>query len=211
MTLSIADAIRIVNDAGCPDIIDAYPQVKQVMLLAYEAGVVAERGGLSTGAMTRDDILRMAEEARLGYRIPGRGELPGTWVGTDLIVLERFAVLVAERANEALRTAQIQKEELKVRIARVGLDGNIAKAKAVAAEREACAKVCEARADAVAYGANGSLAEEYSEAIECAEAIRARRAAPELRPNRADCPDSPNVAPSDQLIETQVKPDGTPS
>jgi hypothetical protein len=74
--------------------------------------------------MTREDVIRMAKEAKLNIGPAGMGQT--VWGGDA--ELERFAVLVA------------------------------------AAEREACAKVCEKTDDGTPY----NLAEE------CAAAIRAR-------------------------------------
>lgn len=51
---------------------------------------------------------------------------------------EVAAAVAAER--EAWQSVQAQNEQLKARIARVGLEGNLAKARAVHAEREACAE-----------------------------------------------------------------------
>lgn len=82
--------------------------------------------------MTRDDIIRMAREAGI---YPANHE--------TISMLERFAALVAAAEREARQAAQVQNEELKARIARVGLEGNLAKAKAVKAEREACADIAD--------------------------------------------------------------------
>lgn len=133
--------------------------------------------------MTRDDIIRMAREA---------GFLTGTINGADgqpayplvapighgcMVEIERFASLVTAAERKARQDAQIQNEELKARIARVGLEGNLAKAKAVKDEREACAQV--------ALQIGEVMADRYGVAAECIttaeaieEAIRARGTAP---------------------------------
>lgn len=43
----------------------------------------------------RDDVLRMASEAKLGRLMPAEPGLPGTWWGTNLECLEQFAELLA--------------------------------------------------------------------------------------------------------------------
>ncbi len=85
--------------------------------------------------MNRDDIIRMAREAGIGWleRAEGISEF-----------LERFAHLVAAAERERIITANAPEIE-KVNVYIKALEH------AVAAEREACAKVCEAegkRADA---------------------------------------------------------------
>lgn len=100
--------------------------------------------------MTRDDIIRMAREAGIDAESDTLCRYEG-WVEP----LERFAGLVAaaEREHRAFEIAECY---------RCGWDGG------VKAEREACAKVCEAQIeewvdDRPRYAAS-----------ECAAAIRAR-------------------------------------
>ena len=89
--------------------------------------------------MTREDIIRMAEEA-------GFNQILATYAGADVWIddgfyvkeLERFAALVA------------------------------------AAEREACARVCEGRANGYQYATDPYAHEHITEANYCAAAIRAR-------------------------------------
>ena len=96
--------------------------------------------------MTRDDIIRMAREAEIG-------DSHGYIIANEQAHLERFAALIA--AAERNRTwTQDHWTEYERGIA--------------AAEREACAKVCE----------NGTFLHDFSpEAVysrACARAIRAR-------------------------------------
>lgn len=117
---------------------------------------------------TSDDIIRMAREAATqhGHTINFSDEIVET--------LMSFAELVTAAERKARQDAQIQNEELKARIARVGLEGNLAKAKAVKAEREACAQVC----DSVYHQHIGPQYGEVRHGIAaCAAAIRARGAA----------------------------------
>ena len=91
--------------------------------------------------MTRDDIIRMAREA--GFMVVSEGEPEtGAWYECFTEEIERFAALVAARALEG------------------SYDEMIALVRA--AEREACAKVCEE------WGAWNNVA------ADCAAAIRAR-------------------------------------
>ena len=94
--------------------------------------------------MNREDIVRLAREA--GAYEPTNED---DWA-FELVDLERFAALVAA----AERDANLQQIEIIVEAA-------------VAAEREACAKVC---VDLVlAFAGRADLT-----ALQCAEAIRAR-------------------------------------
>jgi hypothetical protein len=102
--------------------------------------------------MTRDDIIRLALEA--GFDVNDHGE----WVGDkDGKCLERFASFVAA-------------------VKPTDEDCSSVAALVAAAEREACAKVC----DGIRYGGycppeDGAAREYYnSAAAECADAIRAR-------------------------------------
>lgn len=70
--------------------------------------------------MTREDIIRMAKEARMPY-------FYGTWEIANLDGLERFAALVA--AHERAECAKFCRLMIE---------------KAITDEREECAKVCEA-------------------------------------------------------------------
>ena len=69
--------------------------------------------------MTQEDIIRMAREADVSIR--------GNW---DEMALERFAALVEEAATEAANV-------------RANNSWTLMCKKMVAAEREACAKVCD--------------------------------------------------------------------
>ena len=100
--------------------------------------------------MTRDDVIRMARGAG-AYPLLSEGnhQLSG-----DAAAIERFAALIeaaaTEKANDRANTSWALMCE-----------------KMVAAEREACAKVCELRRT------GGNIREDI-EAKRCAEAIRAR-------------------------------------
>jgi len=72
--------------------------------------------------MTKEDIIRMAREAEFDSH--------GHIIANQLAHLERFAALVAEAATEAAN-------------ARANTSWSLMCKKLVAAEREACAKVCE--------------------------------------------------------------------
>jgi len=93
--------------------------------------------------MNRDDIIRMAREAGLHH-----------YGGNVDDSLERFAKLI--RNDYSTKHAQLWLKRID---------------EAVAAEREACAKVCEAIWN---YPENGMATEEQCYGDECAAAIRAR-------------------------------------
>lgn len=100
--------------------------------------------------MTREDIIRMAREA--GFHSHHNPDLYDCMVASDKSI-ERFATLVADAEakriyDEGMVTVGHMRE-------------------AVLAEREACAKVCDAR-----Y--MGDNNREDMEAMRCAAAIRAR-------------------------------------
>lgn len=97
--------------------------------------------------MTRDEILAMAREAW------GDGWFPALHTFTD--ELARFAALVAEKAEAKAND-------------RANTSWKLMCEKMVAAEREACAQVCDAKAHEVRLWCN------ESNVIACAAAIRAR-------------------------------------
>jgi hypothetical protein len=105
--------------------------------------------------MTRDDIIRMAREA-------GAGNLHGgEWALFGDASLERFAALVEAPLEKRIQDLYSQIEVLEKQLDdqyKMGME----------AEREACAKVCEAIATET-YGM--TKLREYGE---CAAAIRAR-------------------------------------
>jgi DNA-binding IclR family transcriptional regulator len=108
--------------------------------------------------MTRDEIIQMAREA--GFTVSLGSPAPEKHV--------RFYALATAKEREARQAAQIENEELKARLARADLEQQ----RAVLAEREACAKVC----DGVYHQHIGP---EYGEVrygiAACAAAIRARK------------------------------------
>jgi hypothetical protein len=77
--------------------------------------------------MTQEDIIRMAREASASMLHGGEYDLVGN------TAIERFAALVAAAATEAAN-------------ARANTSWALMCEKMVAAEKEACAKVCDARA-----------------------------------------------------------------
>ncbi len=111
--------------------------------------------------MTRDDIIRMARGADPGFETD-------TFHAESLVgmeAIERFAALVAAAERErAILIAKDMKQELQAKFEQTYIEGVIAGA---TAEREACAKVCEARH-------MGDNNREDQEAKRCAAAIRAR-------------------------------------
>lgn len=129
-----------------------------------------------------DRLSRMAFEAGLA---PCSSDM--------LAALARFEALATARANEARRQAQIENQALKEREARAGL----VMRRAVAKERELCLEIADACADADMH------------ASMVANAIRARRDAPELRPGADGATDSPSVGVAEQQIATLIQPDAT--
>ena len=137
--------------------------------------------------MTRDDIIRMARKCSFGWAAPGRGP-----VLMSEEQIERFAALVAEAEREAcaekvrgfFAAAQFDRrhrgfDDVRVTIGDVNdladsicknpleigtVKNSLIADEAVAAEREACAKVCE----------DGINSEQYPTLTEIAAAIRAR-------------------------------------
>jgi hypothetical protein len=109
--------------------------------------------------MTKEDIIRMAREAQLGTSLTHKGGEQRVWIeGADWHdELERFAALVAEHERERIIAANAPEiERINAYIKELE--------EAVAAEREACAKVVEA------IERNGAWVTKE----EAAEAIRAR-------------------------------------
>ena len=103
--------------------------------------------------MTKDEILSMARES--GFeRLFGDVD----WVCLDED-LERFSDLVAEKATEQANARQNASWALMCE-------------KMVTAEREACAKVCDARV--FARDGGGNIYKREATASQCALAIRAR-------------------------------------
>lgn len=103
--------------------------------------------------MSRDDVLRMAREAKFPVNHPD-------WADAAV----RFAALVAADANHARIAAQDKNEELKAQLAAAGVAERRAVHTAVLAERAACLESADLCADADMHA---SMA---------ANAIRARRA-----------------------------------
>jgi hypothetical protein len=85
--------------------------------------------------MSRDEIIKMAREAGIFTT-----DLHCATASIDIV--ERFAALVAAAERQARQAAQVENEALKARIARADVELQ----RAVIAEREACAKVCDEQA-----------------------------------------------------------------
>ena len=119
--------------------------------------------------MTQDEIIRMALEA--GFQ--------DFAIGVRQENLERFAALVAAHVkSDQIQTAYQQGcEDMKRRMEKrmQQLEGQLQLCQtSVAHEREACAKVCEERADSYKYATDPWAHEHISEANTCAAAIRTR-------------------------------------
>ena len=113
--------------------------------------------------MTRDDIIRMAREAEL-QEVVEKTDHHTIVKMMDVPALERFAALVAAAERDrVLEIAKGMQEELQAKFEQNYMQGVIAGA---AAEREACAKVCESLA--------GSMWVTREASLECSDAIRAR-------------------------------------
>ena len=104
--------------------------------------------------MTQEDIIRMAREAGIEFDLIDEDEGQICYITSE--GLERFAALVAAAATEAAN-------------ARANTSWALMCKKMVAAEKEACAKVCDARA--IEY--DGFSAEQNA-SEKLAAAIRAR-------------------------------------
>lgn len=113
--------------------------------------------------MTRDEIIQIAREAGTPYV---NRHYPGvTSFGFTEHALERFAALVAEAATEEAN-------------ARANKSWTLMCEKMVAAEREACAKVCEeAKSRIFPFYDKTTLEAAHNVATNLADAIRARGAA----------------------------------
>ena len=94
--------------------------------------------------MTKNEIIEMAKQAGAVYSNDHAASL----LDDEIII---FAKLVAQHERERLTDAAMQAAEKAVDVA-------------ISLEREACAKLCEGINDGTPY----------NQAIECAEAIRAR-------------------------------------
>lgn len=115
--------------------------------------------------MTRDDILRMAIKCQL--------VTTGNRDGIYMEALERFAALVAAAEREAYQNVHRLLEAHQAALEASEKPGpwpaKEVIAKAVAAEREACALLCDNLRDEWGWDNDGEVA-----ARDCANAIRAR-------------------------------------
>lgn len=134
--------------------------------------------------INRDTLVRLAAAAGLGQHLPPEPGLPGTWYGTDLDALERFASGLAVHLHARIAPTMV----LKTRdIDPAILRDLFAKAQpgplqlmppdeseaAVLAEREACAQACAAlEVHDVGHAGTAFKVQDM-----CMAAIRARGAA----------------------------------
>lgn len=117
--------------------------------------------------MTIDEIIRMAREAGAHelFRLDGAQDSGIGLTGNESII--RFAEMVAEAERVTRIAAQCEADDLKERLARSGVEQR----RAVRAEREACAKVCDAQAESHELLSNTQAVKGCDD---CATAIRAR-------------------------------------
>ena len=112
--------------------------------------------------MTKDEIIRMAREARLAFDSEEYPEIWQTYMYVGREEIERFATLVAEHERKriiASNAPEIEKINAHIKELEV----------AVAAERETCAELCEMLDVANPKGKSWDEG-----TIDCANAIRAR-------------------------------------
>ena len=109
--------------------------------------------------MNRETIIQMAREAGLAEVTDTAESLPADYVEA----LAKLCALAVAKEAESRKAAQLENADLKERLARSGIEQR----RAVAKERDECAKVCESR-----Y--MGDNNREDMEARQCAAAIRAR-------------------------------------
>lgn len=118
--------------------------------------------------MNRNDIIRMVKEA--GFMKHFIDPEPPDWITDNC---ERFAALVAAAEREAYqnvhRLLEVHQAALEASEKPGPWPAKEVIAKAVAAEREACARVCDEKREEWGWDDDGQLA-----ARDCANAIRAR-------------------------------------
>ena len=110
--------------------------------------------------MTRDEIIRMAQEAGLSWTPPRAGQYDGGRICSDVIGFQRFAALVKAAVREKI-------------IAEMTDAANEACQRAMEFEREECAKVCDGKVDAE-YATGKVDHNEMGWTQACAITIRAR-------------------------------------
>jgi len=89
--------------------------------------------------MNRETIIQMAREAGLAEVTDTAESLPADYVDA----LAKLCAMAVAKEAESRKAAQIENADLKERLARSGVDLR----RAVAKEREECAKVCEGMHD----------------------------------------------------------------
>ena len=127
--------------------------------------------------MNKEDIIRMAKQA--GYYTDDEDVYDGSNFFIHTKEITKFAELVAAHVkSDQINTAYQQgcedmKRRMEKRMQQLESQLQLCQT-AVADEREACAKVCEERADSYKYATDPWAHEHISEANTCAAAIRAR-------------------------------------
>lgn len=129
--------------------------------------------------MSRDDVLRMAQEAGLVWDVCRGGFFVKDPNLSGEQVLMRLAALLTADARASRIAAQTENEALKARLAASGVAERRAVHAAVMAEREACAKLCDGLSETLL---KRSLRKQHHHGAGlgssmCADAIRARGAA----------------------------------
>lgn len=119
--------------------------------------------------MNRETIIQMAREAGLAEVTDTTESLPADYVEA----LAKLCALAVAKEAESRKAAQAENADLKERLARSGIEQR----RAVAKEREECAKVCESTAWATSIDewrdmTKKDVADKSMHA--CAAAIRAR-------------------------------------
>lgn len=137
--------------------------------------------------MNRDDIIRMARAAGMIEGLRAEDDLPAIWTPISTAELERFAALVAAAEREKVAQWMMQRgyatghgDTLDDLLSE--LDWQFVEKRmnditmSIEAEREECAKVCDARMKQHQdnYGGFIGQSTKISEAHQCAAAIRAR-------------------------------------
>lgn len=124
--------------------------------------------------MTRDDVLRMAEESGFGRLLPARGSLPACWHRLKQFADAAYAAgQAAER--EACKAAQLETIALPEELAKRDMKAEKeAYQRGVRDEREACASLCKMIGNPYSGERQENLLFYADSGLGCAAAIRAR-------------------------------------